>query len=307
MKIAFLDPVHALLRERLTAAGHLCLDPSPLVPADAEGLVVRSSRVDAEMMDRSPGLKFIARAGSGLENVDVAHAAARGITVHASPEGNRDGVGETAVLLLLMLLKNAAMATNATRQGEWPREASRGLELHGRTVGVIGHGHMGAAFTERLAGFGVRILAYDKYRTAYAPDHVEETGLAEVMRGSEIISLHLPLNAGTHHFVDAAFIAGMARPFWLINTARGPLVSTNDLVRGLASGKVLGAGLDVLEQERADLSGLEPGTAADALQQLRAAPNVVITPHIAGVTHEGARKMADVLSRKILKDFPHAH
>lgn len=306
MKIAFIDPVHALLRERLTAAGHLCLAPSAEITPEIEGLVVRSSRVDAALMDRLPGLRFIARAGSGLENIDVSHAAERGIAVHASPEGNRDGVGETAVMLLLMLLKNAITSTAGTRNGLWPRESSRGLELHGRTIGVIGHGHMGSAFTERLQGFGVRILAHDKYKTAYSPAHVEEADLAGVMSACEIISLHLPLNAETRHFVNDSFIARMARPFWLINTARGPLVETTALARGIESGKVLGAGLDVLEQERSDLSGLDPGGAADALLRLRTAPNVIITPHIAGVTHEGARKMAEALAGKILRDFPHA-
>lgn len=310
MKIAFIDPVHAILRERLTAAGHLCVDADlsdPVTFSDVQGIVVRSSKLGAYQLDQAPALRFIARAGSGLENIDLAYCAQRGIRVCNSPEGNRDGVGETAVLLLLMLLKNALMATDGTRRGEWPREASRGLELHGRTVGIVGHGHMGSAFAERLQGFGARILAYDKYKTGYAEDLVEETSLDRLQDECDVISLHLPLNDETHHFVNAAFIARMARPFLLVNTARGPLVDTKALADGIASGKVMGAGLDVLEQEKPDLSGLDPRIAPDALERLRGSDRVVITPHIAGVTHEGARKMAEVLAKKILDDFPHGH
>ncbi len=309
MKIALLDHVHPVLREQLSAAGHVCVEGHyDRLDAlhDCEGLVVRSGRVDAHLLAFMPRLRFIARAGSGRENIDAAACATRGIRVFSSPEGNRDGVGETTLLLLLMLLKKALPATAATRRGEWPREANRGFELHSRMVGIIGYGHMGSAFAERLQGFGVRILAYDKYKKGYAPAFVEEAHLEHLQDTCDVISLHLPLNAETRHMMDASFIARMAHPFWLINTARGALVDTVALAEGIASEKVLGAGMDVLEQERPDLSGLDPDPGTGVLERLLRSDRVVVTPHIAGVTHEGARKMAEVLATKILHDHPHA-
>lgn len=314
MRIAFIDKVHPLLAERLERAGHECVSlhdhgDAELVrelPA-VQGIVVRSRVLGAGLLGHAKELRFIGRVGSGTENIDRAHCDAHGVELFNSPEGNRDGVGETTLLLILMLLKNAAKANEQVHKGLWLREENRGHDLEGRTVGIIGFGHMGSAFAQRLQGFGVRVLAYDKYLRQYAPPHVTETDLDTVQDHSDVISVHLPLTAGTHHFIDASFIERMRRPFHLINTARGAVVHTKALLDGLDTGKVLGAGLDVLEFERPDLDGLDPGSDPHTLKRLFAHSRVVLTPHIAGVTHEGKRKMAEVLAGKILNAFPDVH
>ena len=311
MTIAFVDSAHPLLAERLVAAGHSCtalhqLDGTALFSAlnAVEGIIVRSRVLNAQLLAAAPKLSFIGRLGSGTENIDRVHCAQRGIAIHTSPEGNRDGVAETAVMLLLMLLKNAARANEQVHRGLWLREENRGTDLEGMTVGIIGFGHMGSAIAQRLQGFGVKVLAHDKYLRNYAPQPVIETTLVRIQDECDAISLHLPLTEETHHFVNAAFFARMRKPFHLINTARGGIVHTAALLDAIDAGKVLGAGLDVLEFERPDLSGLDPIQDPHSLARLLAHDRVVLTPHIAGVTHEGKRKMAAVLADKILRDFP---
>lgn len=309
MRIHFLDEVHPVLAERLRAAGHACIahdHPQAALLDDCDGLVVRSRPVDAALLDRAPRLRFVARVGSGLENIDTAACAARGVAVINSPEGNRDGVAEHTVLLVLALLRHLPRADRQVRNGLWPREENRGTDLHGLTVGIIGLGHMGLAFAERLRGFGVRVLGHDKYRRGHAPPHVEECDLATVQRESDIVSLHLPLTAETRHYADARFLAAFAKPVRLVNTSRGPVLHTAALLDALDSGRVLAAGLDVLEFERPDLSGLDPGAEAQVLERLLRDDRVILTPHIAGVTREGRLKMAVVLAEKILTRFPHA-
>lgn len=307
MRIGFVDSAHPLLAEQLVAAGHECtalhqVDDARLAEALAghHGIVVRSRQLSGDLLRQVVGLKFIGRLGSGLENIDRNYCEQAGITVFNSPEGNRDGVGETAVMLLLMLMKHAARGNEQAHKGLWLREENRGSDLEGKTVGIIGFGHMGSAFAQRLRGFDVRVLAYDKYLKHYAPMGVEECPLERLQDECDAISLHLPLTKETAHFVNAAFIARMRKPFWLINTARGSVVHTAALLDGLDSGRVIGAGLDVLEFERPDLSGLDPTREPHTLKRLLEHERVVITPHIAGVTHEGKRKMAEVLAGKTL-------
>jgi D-3-phosphoglycerate dehydrogenase / 2-oxoglutarate reductase len=306
--IALIDSVHPLLAERLTAAGHICIDLHTAsnkdlmhALAEVEGIIVRSRQLGAEVLEHAPQLRFVGRVGAGLENIETGWCTAKGIAVYNSPEGNRDGVGELCVMLLLMLLKHAARANEQVHRGLWLREENRGSDLHGRTVGIIGYGHMGAAFAWKLGGFGVRILAHDKYKEGFGSDRVKEVSLEELQRECDVVSLHLPLNAETHHFVDAAFLAGFAKPVHLLNTSRGPVVHTAALLDALDRGTVKGAGLDVLEFERPDLSGLDPSLEPHTLKRLLAHDRVLLTPHIAGVTHEGKLKMADVLATKILK------
>ncbi|MBK8615003.1 MAG: hypothetical protein IPN85_16435 [Flavobacteriales bacterium] len=203
-------------------------------------------------------------------------------------------------MLLLMLLKHAARANEQVHRGLWLREENRGSDLFGKTVGIIGYGHMGAAFAEKLSGFGVRVLAHDKYKQGFGSDRVKEVPLEELQRASDVVSLHLPLNAETQHYANASFLAGFAKPIHLLNTSRGPVVHTAALLDALDKGAVIGAGLDVLEFERPDLSGLDPTIDPHTLKRLFAHDRVVLTPHIAGVTHEGKRKMAEVLATKIL-------
>lgn len=312
MRIGIAEMVHPVLAQRLQNAGHACVVLYGISAkehaasfASLDGIVLRSSRFDAELIDRCTQLKFVARVGAGLENIDTAHCRRKGIHVLNSPEGNRDGVGESTVMLLLALMKSLVHANMSVRAGLWPREALRGTDLKGKTVGIIGFGQMGSAFAEKLRGFGVRILGYDKYRTGFSRAGIEECDLEYVLRESDVISLHLPLNDETRHFANAAFFARAANPIWFLNTSRGPVVHTAALLDALDHGRVIAAGLDVLEFERPDLSGLDPSIDQATYDRLQRHDRVLLTPHIAGVTHEGKFKMADVLATKILHLFPH--
>lgn len=275
------------------------------VLSTVEGLIVRSRTVDATDLDRCPQLRFVARVGSGLENIDRAHCLRRGIRVLNSPEGNRDGVGETCLMLLLALMKSLIPANASVRAGLWPREALRGTDLKGKNVGLIGFGQMGSAFAEKLRGCGVRILAYDKYRSGFGRAGVEECGLERLLRESDVISLHLPLTEETRHFADRDLFLRLGRPVWFLNTSRGPVVHTAALLDALDQGRVIAAALDVLEYERPGLDGLDPTMEPDTQARLLEHQSVILTPHIAGVTHEGKLKMAQVLAAKILHFFPH--
>ena len=312
MRIAFLDTVHPILAEQLKAAGHLCTDLHQATPTEidraleqTEGIVVRSKKINAERIDRCADLKFIGRVGAGLENIDTAHCLKKNILVLNSPEGNRDGVGESCVMLLLALMKSLVPANQAVREGHWPREALRGTDLRDKTVGIIGFGHMGSSFAEKLRGFGVRILGYDKYKSGFSKDGIEECDLEMVLRQSDVISLHLPLTDETYHYANRDFFLRFGKPVWFINTSRGPVVHTEALLDAIDHHRVLAAGLDVLEFEGAELDGLDPSLDPVIQKRLIAHPNVLLTPHIAGVTHEGKFKLADVLASKILQHFPH--
>lgn len=314
MTVAFIDSVHPVLWERLTAAGHVCIDLSNIPAegiaeqlAEAEGIVVRGRvLLDAPLLDRAPRLRFIARAGSGLENIDRVACAERDILVLNSPEGNRDAVAEHAVALLLGLMNHVRRADAEVRQGLWRRAPNSGHELGGRTVGIIGFGNTGRAFARKLAGFDVRIRAHDKYVQGFGSAAVIESSLDEVLGDSDVVSLHLPLTNETAHYADAAFFARIARPVWFLNTARGPLTDTAALLDAITAGRVRGAGLDVLEQEERSLLGLR-ADADPLLQRLYDEPRVLLTPHIAGVTEESYFKLANVLADKILRHFPSVH
>jgi D-3-phosphoglycerate dehydrogenase len=313
MRIYFLDTVHPRLTELLTRAGHQCIHPADFDDRDqaaqlrqCEGIIVRSRIVDAEMLAQIPQLRFVARVGSGLENIDTRWCLKHGVRVFNSPEGNRDGVGETCVMLLLALMKALVRANAQVRAGLWPREENRGSEVRDKTVGIIGYGHMGSAFAEKLKGFGARILVHDKYKDGFAKAGIEEARLDVLLRESDVISLHLPLTGETHHYADRDFFLRLGRPVWFLNTSRGPVVHTEALLDAIDQGRVIAAGLDVLEFEREDLSGLDPAMEPHVQHRLLHHPRVLLTPHIAGVTFEGRIRMAEVLARKILHAFPHA-
>lgn len=307
MRIGILDSVHPVLAERLVAAGHVVSEVSA-TDRDAlrslDGLVVRSSIVYSDLLRAMPSLRFLARAGAGMENIDKVTCTARGILLYNSPEGNRDGVGELCVAQLLGLMKHLARANAQVHSGEWRREENRGHDLHGSTVGIIGFGHMGGAFAEKLSGFGVHVLAHDKYKQGFGAGHVTEASLDRVLAESDAISLHLPLNDETHHYANAAFFNRTGKPIWFLNTSRGGVVHTAALLNAIDDGRVRSAALDVLEFEKADLSGLDPGSDGATLKRLFENDRVLLTPHIAGVTHEGKFKMASALADKILADFP---
>jgi D-3-phosphoglycerate dehydrogenase len=310
---ALVDNVHPLLAERLVQAGHTCTPMQDLSDAElaaglaqVQGIVVRSRKLGAELLSHAPGLRVVARVGSGLENIDKAWCLRHGVMVLNSPEGNRDGVGETCVMLLLALMKVLVRANAQVRQGLWLREENRGTDLRGKTVGIIGYGNMGSAFAEKLRGFGVRILAHDKYRDGFGRAGIEEAPLDVLLRESDVISLHLPLTSETSHYADRDFFLRLGRPVWFLNTSRGAVVHTEALLDALDQGRVIAAGLDVLEFERDDLSGLDPSREPHVLRRLLEHDRVLLTPHIAGVTHEGKRKMAQVLANKIIEAIPHA-
>jgi D-3-phosphoglycerate dehydrogenase len=311
MKINFIDSVHPVLSTRLTVAGHTCEDLSERKGKelleqlhDSEGLVVRSRvMMDEKLLKHAPKLRFIARAGAGMENIDQAYCASRGIRLYNSPEGNRDAVGEHALGMLLALMDNLPRADLQVRQGIWDRAGNSGRELGDSTVGIIGFGQMGTAFAQKLQGLGVRILAHDKYRRGFSNETVQEATLEKVLNESDVISLHLPLTPETDNYVDAAFLARCKKPVWFLNTARGPLVDTAALLDAIDAGRVLGAGLDVLEFEERSLLGLRDKTDDPTLKRLYANDKVLLTPHVAGITQESYFKLANVLADKILRDI----
>ena len=306
-RILISDRTHPVLEERLRNAGFtVSVEPDhdydSLVQTaqGCDGLVVRSKVViDRTFIDAVPSLKCIGRVGAGMETIDTEYAESKGIRCLNSPEGNRDAVGEHTVGLLLCLLNNIARADAEVRQGLWRREANRGHELGNLTVGIIGFGNMGQAFAKRLAGFGCRIIYYDKYLSDLERlaglDRLERSSLKELQQEADVVSFHVPLTDETHHYLDAAFIDAMAKPFYLLNTSRGAVVDTQALAAGLQSGKVLGAGLDVLENENMQSDSLS------IFNFQLSTFNTVFTPHVAGWTVESKYKLAAVLADKMIE------
>ncbi len=307
-RILISDRTHEVLPQRLREAGFDVsvepdLDRAALIRAaqGCQGLVVRSKVVvDRPFIDACPSLRCIGRVGAGMETIDVDYASARGIRCLNSPEGNRDAVGEHAVGLLLALLNHIPRADAEVRRGLWQREANRGLELGSLTVGIIGLGNMGRAFARRLAGFGCRIIYYDKYlENLESLENLERApSLSALQREADVVSFHVPLTDETRHYLDAPFIDAMRKPFFLLNTARGAVVDTAALADGLASGKVRGAALDVLEQENMQADSMATDTSLLKIQNPEF--NVVFTPHVAGWTVESKYKLAAVLADKII-------
>jgi len=262
-----------------------------------EGMIVSTRiNIDKGMIDRAGSLKWIGRLGSGMEIIDVAHALSKNIVCMSSPEGNCAAVGEHCLGILLSLMHNIGNASNQVREGKWIREANRGIELGGKTVGIIGLGHTGSSFAHLLSGFGVRVLAHDKYRTGFGAGHVVEATLEEVVKCADVISFHLPLNEETHHYANDLFFSRLEKKPYFLNVSRGGVVDTDALIRALDQDLVAAAGLDVLENEElTKYSSVEK----DRFQDLVMRSNVIITPHIAGSSQEALVKMADHLLRKL--------
>jgi len=309
VKIIFIDSVHPILQTELEKAGHQCdllynLTPTEIVkllPA-YDGAVIRSKlKLTKEILQTATNLKFIARAGAGMENIDVDFAESIGIKCLHAPEGNRDAVGEHALGMLLALFNNLCRSNAEVRLGKWIREGNRGVELAGKTVGVIGHGNMGSAFTQRLSGFDVKILAYDKFKKSYGTDKITESTLEEICSEADVLSMHVPLTEETKYLVNDKFLTGFKKNIYLINTARGKVVKTDDLVKNIESGKVLGACLDVLEYEAVSFENIESVNLPPAFNYLINSNKVLLSPHIAGWTHESNEKIARVLLEKIIK------
>jgi D-3-phosphoglycerate dehydrogenase len=273
-----------------------------------DGVVIRSRiKLDKELLDAAKNLRFIARAGAGMENIDVEHAKMLGIQCFNAPEGNRDAVAEHAIGMLLTLFNHINTADIEVRKGLWLREENRGVELLGRTVGIIGYGNTGRALAKRLAGFGVLMYAHDKYEKDFCDDLVIETNLESICQEAEVVSLHVPLTSATFHMVNDAFFEKLNNPIYLINTSRGSVVDTEALVRALESGKVLGACLDVLEFEKFNFEQIENEEIPPSLQYLIDSPKVILTPHVAGWTQESNAKIAHVLAEKIQMAYSEVH
>lgn len=308
MKVLFLDSNHPLIQEQLAAAGFTimhdytgCYDEVLKNISAYDGVIIRSRiPLDSAMLSEAKNLKFIARVGAGMENIDTVTAAERGIRLYNSPEGNRDAVAEQTIGMLLVLLHRLAISAAEVRQNIWRREENRGTELGSLTFGIIGYGNMGRAVAKRLQGFGCPVIFHDII-PGLSDDFAQQVPLSTLQERADIVSLHVPLTPQTHHLVDREFIAAMHKPFYLINTARGKNVCTKDLVEGVASGKILGAALDVLEYESSSFEVLEH-THPD-LHFLLQSDRVIVTPHIAGWTHESKIKLAQVIVDKILADF----
>ncbi|MCY7352965.1 MAG: phosphoglycerate dehydrogenase [Cytophagaceae bacterium] len=265
-----------------------------------EGLIIRSkTSIDAELLARASRLQFIGRAGAGLDLIDLDYCQQRGIRVFAANEGNRDAVAEHGVGMLLGLFNHLNRSDAQVRQRIWKREEARGTELMGKTVGILGYGNNGRAFAQRLSGFGVRVLAYDKYAPVDGP-FAEPAPLEDILDQADIISLHVPLTDETLRWVDEDFIHRVQKPFFLVNMSRGEIVVLADLLAGLQNGKVRGACLDVLENEKLDRLTPEQSATFDVLAAL---PNVLFTPHVAGWTQESNVKINEVLVGKI-KQLP---
>lgn len=306
-KVLFIDTAHPSLQDLLEQMGFDC-DHFPdakfqdylVLIKDYTGLVVRSKiPIHEPLLKQAVKLKFIARVGAGMENIDVASAHKRDIVCINAPEGNRDAVAEHAMGMLLALLNNLLVADREVRGGIWRREQNRGTELGGKTVGIIGYGNTGSAFAHRLSGFDVKILAYDKYKSGFSTDFVKESDMEQIFNESDVLSLHVPLTEETSWLVDKAYINRFVKPFYLINTSRGKVVNTIDLVESLKAGKILGACLDVLEYEKSTFEKLNVDQLPATYLQLASMNNVILSPHIAGWTVESAIKMAQVLARKI--------
>jgi D-3-phosphoglycerate dehydrogenase len=260
------------------------------------GIVVNTAIImDAAMLEAATNLKYVLRPGSGLDNIDLEECRRRGIMVFSSPEANGNAVGEHAAGLLLSLLNHIPRAVNEVRHGQWIRKPNTGDEIAGKTVGIIGYGNTGKAFARILTGFNVRLLVYDKYLSGFGNTTVIESTMDDIFREAQIISLHIPLTPETHHLISDDFIHRCSRPFYLINTSRGPITDTSALLRGLGSGKIRGAALDVLENEKPATFTAEE---SQEFAELTARDNVIITPHIAGWTVQARERIFFVVLEK---------
>ncbi len=302
-KVIVAASAHIFLLDTLTEKGYEVISMPNCSAAelikilpDAIGLIVTTRTIDANILHHAPLLKWIGRLGSGMELIDVAYANAKGVQCYSSPEGNSNAVAEHAIGMLLSLLHRINVSNEEVKKGQWKREANRGIELTGKTVGIIGYGNTGSNFAKRLQSFEVNILAYDKYKKRFGNSHVQETDLQSLLTTADIISFHLPLSSETKHFCNEALLQQMSRKPWLINTSRGEIVDTKALIHALQKGGLGGACLDVLENEKIDqLTEAQ----SQELEFLNNRKDVLITPHIAGYSQEAMYKMAKVLLEKL--------
>lgn len=310
MKVLHLDTNHHLLISQLNDLGFVN-DEDYTSSKDAikkkiqnyDGIIIRSRfSIDKTFLDAATNLKFIGRVGAGLENIDCDYATKKGIILIAAPEGNRNAVGEHALGMLLSLFNKLNKADREVRNGLWQREANRGVELDGKTIGLIGYGNMGKAFAKKLLGFNVEVLCYD-IKEYVGDKNAKQVTLKELQEQADVLSLHTPQTPQTVGMINTAFINQFKKSFWFINTARGKSVVTKDLVAALQSSKILGAGLDVLEYEKSSFEDMFSSQMPEAFQYLIKAENVLLTPHVAGWTIESKEKLAQTIVDKIKAKF----
>jgi len=306
--VLFIDSVHPILQERLEKRGFECREMhmhsreeiEALLP-EAFGIVIRSRfTINEDFLKSAKELKFIARSGSGLENIDQNYCNTQGISLFNSPEGNRNAVAEHALGMLLSLLNKLNVADQQVRLGQWNRETNRGEELDGKTIGIIGYGNNGAAFAKKLRGFDVKVMAFDKYKTGFGDHFVQECTLEALFEQAEIVSFHIPLNKETKFFANDYFFNSFQHPIRLLNLSRGKIVETTALVNAMKAGKVVGAGLDVLEYETKSFESFFEQYLPSEFHYLIHADNVILSPHVGGWTKESYFKLSDVLADKIL-------
>ena len=315
MRVAFLDSVHPILQSRLNENGFKCeelllVSREEILAGqlnDIQGLVLRSRlAIDAKLLDAIPELKWIARSGSGLENIDLVEAKSRNIKVYNSPEGNSDAVGEHVLGMILMILHKLRSCDKSVHNKVWDRERHRGNELGSKTVGIIGYGVMGKALATKLSGIGSEVIAYDKYKFDFSNEDVKEVTEEEFFRRSEIVSVHLPYTDETNGLIDSTWLSQFSKPIIFVNSSRGSIVKTKDLLDALDKGQVTSTALDVLEFEGKSLEGLTSmgeTYSNKTLLRLLESPNVYLSPHVAGWTTESYFKLSDFLVDKILNDF----
>ncbi len=311
MKVLFIDATNEALVKTLQENNFECSYLPDISEAaiwetihNYDGVITRSKiTFDNKLIDKAQKLKFIGRVGADMEKIDVKYAENKGITCLNAPEGNRDAVGEHAVAMILNLFNNLCRTNSQVKNGIWKREDNIGTEIGNKTIGIIGYGNTGSAFARKICGFSSRILSYDKYKTNYEDGFSEETTLEEIFEETDILSLHVPLTEETHYMVNEQFLTKFKKNIYLINTAKGKVVNTDDLTKAMINGKVLGATLDVLEFEKNSFEKLHFGDMPESMQYLIDSDSVVLSPHIAGWTKESDYKLAKVLADKIVKAF----
>jgi D-3-phosphoglycerate dehydrogenase / 2-oxoglutarate reductase len=308
MRVLLADSNHPVLHKTLQAASLTCdlfwdktdQELIALLP-QYDALILRSKfKITKTIIDACPKLKCIGRVGAGMENIDVTYAESKGVRCLSVPEGNRDAVGEHAIGMLLMLLNNLKKADAEVRAGVWRREENRGYEIKDKTVGIIGYGNTGSVFAKKLSGFECKILVYDKYKNNLSNDFVRQCEMQSLFDECDIVSLHLPLTDETNYLVNTDFITQFKKPIYLVNTARGKCLNTTDLVAAIKSGKILGACLDVLEYETVSFEATSNNANREILNYLFGSDQVILSPHIAGWTHESNYKMSRLIAEKMI-------
>lgn len=301
-KILIADKLHPIFKEEAEKLGYI-VDDFPdysrsqtlSVIQDYTGIAIRTKfNIDKELLDAARNLKFIARAGAGMDNIDVQYAQQKQIECINAPEGNQTAVAEHAIGMLLSLMNNLRKADIEVRNGIWDREGNRGYELKGKTVGIIGYGFMGRSFAKRLKAFEVNVIAYDKYKSGFSDEYASEVSMEQIVKYSDILSLHIPLKRETHQLIDDEYLLHFKKPIFFLNTARGEIVNTPSVLKAIKEGKILGAGLDVLEVEK--FPNLSDQSWYD---ELRNEGRVLLSPHVAGWTVESYRKISEVLVEKL--------